>query len=226
VVSFDESVALNFIATIPKGSWTTYGDVADAAGNRGAAQHAGNWLRDSGGSIPFYWRVIDANGEVPPGFIASALGLPRNPVEARQRLQDEGVILNGQQASKQCLYSVNEWRAAGQPSGASAAAAWQLSELETYVAERLVELPADLGELEALARTELSIGDAIAVNRSILAESSSNVPAHTRLGRAYEELNLWDIARGSYETAIALDRRNSIARGRLEQLNRKHPPGA
>lgn len=73
-MSFDENAARSFIATIPEGSWTTYGNVADAAGNPDAAQHAGNWLRGSGGSIPFYWRVVDANGEVPPGFVVSALG--------------------------------------------------------------------------------------------------------------------------------------------------------
>ena len=204
--------------------WTTYGDVADAAGSPGAAQHAGNWLRDSDGSVPFYWRVIDANGEVPPGFVASALGLPRNPVEARARLRDEGVIFTGQRADRECLYTVDEWRAAGRPSGAEAAAAWQLSELETYIKGRVVQLPADLGKLETLARSDLSVGDAVAVNRMILADSSANAPAHIRLGRAYEALGLEESAGRSYEAAVALDLGNAIARRRLELLIRRHPP--
>lgn len=223
-VSFDENAARAFIAAVPEGSWTTYGDVADAAGSPGAAQHAGNWLRDSDGSVPFYWRVIDANGEVPPGFVASALGLPRNPVEARARLRDEGVIFTGQRADRECLYTVDEWRAAGRPSGAEAAAAWQLSELETYIKGRVVQLPADLGKLETLARSDLSVGDAVAVNRMILADSSANAPAHIRLGRAYEALGLEESAGRSYEAAVALDHGNAIARRRLEQLIRRHPP--
>ena len=223
-MSFDENAARAFVVAIPQGSWTTYGDVADAAGNTSAAQHAGNWLRDSNPPIPFYWRVIDASGEVPPGFVASAVGLPRNPVEARERLMEEGVIFIGQRASKQCLYTVEEWRAAGQPSGAHGATAWQLSELETYVRDRLVELPAELGELEAMARTDLSVGDAVAVNQTILGGSPSNVPAHIRLGRAYEELSLWGLARTSYKAALRLERNNALAQKRLDQLDKKHPP--
>ena len=38
------------ISAIPEGRWTTYGDVADAAGNRDAARSIGDWLWRSGGS--------------------------------------------------------------------------------------------------------------------------------------------------------------------------------
>jgi 6-O-methylguanine DNA methyltransferase, DNA binding domain len=71
LVALDYETAMAFIASVPKGCWTTYGDVADAAGNRDAARTIGEWLRESGGSIPVYWRVINANGEVPDRFIAS-----------------------------------------------------------------------------------------------------------------------------------------------------------
>jgi alkylated DNA nucleotide flippase Atl1 len=45
-----------FIASIPDGCWTSYKDVAIAAGNPDAAMSIGNWLRKSGGSIEKYWR--------------------------------------------------------------------------------------------------------------------------------------------------------------------------
>jgi Tfp pilus assembly protein PilF len=62
------------------------------------------------------------------------------------------------------------------------------------------------------------------VNQTILGASPSNVPAHIRLGRAYEELSLWNLARTSYKAALRLHRSNALAQKRLDQLNKKHPP--
>ena len=218
-MSLDYDTAEAFIASIPEGRWTTYGKVADAAGNRDAAQRIGEWLRDSGGSIPLYWRVINSKGAIPDGFVASTAGLPANPVEARHRLADEGVAFDGERASERCLYTVEQWRAAGCPSGAEVVAASVLAEVEAYVEGQIAELPGRLEDLRPMAGTETNPGDSVALNRAILARAPEDVPAHNRLGRAYQELGLIEHARAAFEAVIRLDPANVIARKRLQELN-------
>lgn len=224
-MSLDYDTAIEFIESIPMGRWTTYGDVADAAGNRDAALSIGGWLRESSGSIPFYWRVIDSSGEVPPGFTASTPGLPRNPVEARDRLADEGVRLDGMRASERCRYTIEEWRAAGCPSGADAAAAHLLAELEHYVEGQTASLPERLEGLLALAGTQNLLADVVAINRAIIDRSPQDVPAHNRLGRAYQDLGLTEHARGAFETALRLDPSNAVATKRLREISRSKRGG-
>jgi alkylated DNA nucleotide flippase Atl1 len=218
-VPLDKDIAVAFVESIPKGRWTTYGDVADAAGNRGAAKSIGGWLLESGGSIPFYWRVIGSKGEVPPGFVASIPGLPRSPVEARERLAAEGVTFDGVRASEQCRYTVEEWRTAGCPSGADTAAAHVLAELDDYVEGRIASLPERLEDLYALAGTEDIPAGAVAINRAIIARSPQDIPAHNRLGRAYQDLGLTGRARAAFETVLRLDGSNAIATKRLREIS-------
>jgi alkylated DNA nucleotide flippase Atl1 len=219
-VSLDHDTATAFIESIPTGCWTTYADVADAAGNRDAARSIGGWLRESGGSIPFYWRVIDSNGEVPLGFIASTLGLPRNSIEARDRLAAEGVTFDGSRASLRCRYTIDQWRGAGCPSGVDAAEAYVLAELDQYVEGEIVKLPARLEDLLAMADTQNLPADEVAVNRAIIAHAPKDIPAHNRLGRAYQNLRLIEQARAVFETVLRLDPGNAIARKRLGEISR------
>ena len=219
-MSLDHDTATAFIESIPTGRWTTYADVADAAGNRDAALSIGGWLRDSGSSIPFYWRVIGFNGEVPPGFIASTPGLPRNPIEARERLAAEGVTFEGSRASERCRYTIEQWRAAGCPSGADAGAAHLLAELEQHVEGQITNLPERPEDLLALAGTQNLPADAVAVNRAIITVMPQDIPAHNRLGRAYQSLGLTEHARAAFETVLRLDPCNTIATKRLGEINR------
>ena len=75
---FDFKDAIPFIEAIPSGQWASYKDVAAAAGNPKAFQAAGNHMRDSGGRIRNYWRVIHSDGSVPENFTAPAERGPKD----------------------------------------------------------------------------------------------------------------------------------------------------
>jgi alkylated DNA nucleotide flippase Atl1 len=83
-----------FIAAVPEGRWTTYGDVAEAAGNRRGAMAIGVWLLHSGGNVPFFWRVLTAQGYVPDTVRGGGVGLPHDAVAARDVLRGEGVEID------------------------------------------------------------------------------------------------------------------------------------
>jgi alkylated DNA nucleotide flippase Atl1 len=99
-----------FMATIPRGRWSSFKDVACAAGNPAAAMAIGNWLRETGGRLPNYWRVIRSDRFVPDGLVANTPGLPHNAAAARDRLKQEGIRFSGNRASPQQHYSFEEWR--------------------------------------------------------------------------------------------------------------------
>jgi hypothetical protein len=84
---FDSEIARRFIAAVPAGRWTTYGDVAARGGDQlpMAAFRVGQWLAGSEGSIDNYWRVVDVDGRVPEEFAPGGLG-PRTADEARDWL--------------------------------------------------------------------------------------------------------------------------------------------
>lgn len=111
---FDFTRALAFIEAVPVGRWTSYKDVAAAAGNPKAAQSAGNHMRNSGGTIRNYWRVIHSDGSVPENFTAPADQGPTDPYSARQRLMTEGVRLDvGGCADPKQYFSYEDWLRAG-----------------------------------------------------------------------------------------------------------------
>jgi alkylated DNA nucleotide flippase Atl1 len=89
--SLDYAMAVRFAEAIPKGRWSSYKDVATAAGNSEAFMAIGNWLRDSGGSIPNYWRVLRSDGRVADGFVAHLAGRPSDYTTARDLLRSEGI---------------------------------------------------------------------------------------------------------------------------------------
>ena len=74
---------LDLVARIPAGSALAYGDVAELLGGRGA-RAVGGVLARHGAGVP-WWRVVRADGSLPPG----------HEQEATRRLRAEGVPLRG-----------------------------------------------------------------------------------------------------------------------------------
>lgn len=89
--SLDFQTASRFIAAVPRGRWTSYKDVATAAGNERGAQAIGEWLRRRGHEVVHVHRVIRSNGYVAEGFRAAGPGVPPDALTARELLQTEGV---------------------------------------------------------------------------------------------------------------------------------------
>src|SRR4051812_31303785 len=92
----DRGRATDFIASIPTGRWTSFKEVASAAG--GSTAHAiGQWLTHRGHEVAHPWRVLAEDGHVPPGWQASRPDLrpdiPKTRAEVRLRLKAEGVPL-------------------------------------------------------------------------------------------------------------------------------------
>ncbi len=74
-------------ARIPPGRWTTYGDVAEAAGRPAGARWAARLLAQGG--IPNAHRVMRASGTVSEGYREDEGR--RGPEAARARLEAEGL---------------------------------------------------------------------------------------------------------------------------------------
>jgi methylated-DNA-protein-cysteine methyltransferase-like protein len=77
------------VRAVPKGSVTTYGDVADALGLRSVARQVGWALAalPDGSSVP-WWRVVGAGGQISRWRSASA-------VRQRELLRKEGTDVDG-----------------------------------------------------------------------------------------------------------------------------------
>jgi alkylated DNA nucleotide flippase Atl1 len=81
--SFAEDV-LAFVEAIPSGTVVTYGFIADHL-QRGGPRQVGRVLALEGFAVP-WWRVVKANGALPPHLI----------VDAQQMWRDEGTpVKNG-----------------------------------------------------------------------------------------------------------------------------------
>lgn len=65
----DTSLLHELVAAVRAGEWTTYGDLAEAAGSHPRA--IGSHIRHCGGSAP-EWRVMNRRGESQPGFVWTA----------------------------------------------------------------------------------------------------------------------------------------------------------
>jgi alkylated DNA nucleotide flippase Atl1 len=70
-----ESV-LSIVEQIPPGRATTYGAIADAVG-RGGPRQVGRVLAFEGGGVP-WWRVVRADGSLPPSHQAEAIARYRS----------------------------------------------------------------------------------------------------------------------------------------------------
>jgi methylated-DNA-protein-cysteine methyltransferase related protein len=78
------------VRRIPRGRVMTYGEVATAAGHRGAARQVVWALHDCGPDVPWH-RVVGAGGRILlPGEAA---------LEQRLRLESEGVLFRGGRVS-------------------------------------------------------------------------------------------------------------------------------
>ena len=85
---------IQVVAAIPPGRVTTYGQIARLAGYPGYARQVGATLRNLPPDTTLPWhRVINAQGRpaFPPGSDAFR--------EQKQRLQDEGVVFQGDRVS-------------------------------------------------------------------------------------------------------------------------------
>ncbi len=89
--SLDYDKARAFVEAVPAGKWTSYGDVAAAAGNRQGAQAIGLWALRNGHEIPNIHRVIRSDGFVADNFRAAGPGLPRDAPAVRELLIREGL---------------------------------------------------------------------------------------------------------------------------------------
>ncbi len=91
------------VGAIPRGSVTTYGAVARAAGLPGRARMAGRALRESPKEMKLPWhRVVGAGGRIV--FPLSSL----NHREQARRLRAEGVAVKAGRVSREALVSLSE----------------------------------------------------------------------------------------------------------------------
>jgi alkylated DNA nucleotide flippase Atl1 len=124
VSGFDFRSAIPFIEAIPSGRWTSFTDVAAAAGNPAAFMAAGNHMRDSAGTVRNYWRVIRSDGSVPENFTAPADRGPKDAYWARQKLIKEGVRFSlAGLADPNLRFSYEEWLRSGRRPAADGVAA-------------------------------------------------------------------------------------------------------
>ena len=109
-MALDFEKARRFIQAVPNGRWTAYKDVAIAAGDHSPTGpwRIGQRLRQSGGSIPNYWRVLTVDGLVPDEFVGGGSG-PHDARAAREALRKEGVMGADGEALKQRRFFAENW---------------------------------------------------------------------------------------------------------------------
>lgn len=108
--SLNYAMAIRFAEAIPKGRWSSYKDIATAAGNSEAFMAIGNWLRESGGSIPNYWRVLRSDGRVADNFVAHVAGRPSDYTTAKDLLRSEGIRFDPNGCASQVQrFRYNDW---------------------------------------------------------------------------------------------------------------------
>jgi alkylated DNA nucleotide flippase Atl1 len=104
----DFELATGFIEAIPPGRWSSYGDVAAAAGSPKGAMAVGTWL-SKGDGIANVYRVLNHLGKVSPGWTAEHPDLPPTPTAVREKLESEGVLFNDDdRASKEQRWTAED----------------------------------------------------------------------------------------------------------------------
>lgn len=115
----DFDIVRAFIGAIPKGRWSSYGDVV-AAGAPKAGQVLGTWLsRNETDVPPLVYRVLNRHGEVSAGSKTAEPSLPPAPEQVQAKLTNEGVSFDGNdRASQDQRWTVDDWAAvqASEPS--------------------------------------------------------------------------------------------------------------
>jgi alkylated DNA nucleotide flippase Atl1 len=103
----DLDAAAAFLAAIPEGRWTSYGDVAVAAGrNSSAARGVASWVGSKGHRLENVHRVLNKDGEISPAWTPAGAGLPADASEVAALLSREGVRITGGRADPD-----QRWRA-------------------------------------------------------------------------------------------------------------------
>lgn len=111
VAQIDFEHAARYIAAVPEGCWTSYGDVASAGGNRLGSQAVGDWLRRHGDKVPHVHRVLRIDGFVPDAFRPAGPGIPADAEGVRELLRREGVFIDDRgRASAVQRFTVDDWR--------------------------------------------------------------------------------------------------------------------
>jgi alkylated DNA nucleotide flippase Atl1 len=116
--TIDFEIVRAFIASIPEGRWSSYGDVAAAAGAPKGGQALGTWLsrnpvRRGEQDVPrLVYRVLTRHGEVSPGWRATEPMLPPTPEAVQAKLAEEGVIFENDRASQDQRWTPEDWAAA------------------------------------------------------------------------------------------------------------------
>jgi alkylated DNA nucleotide flippase Atl1 len=94
MASIDFSRAAAFIAAVPEGHWTTYGDTSKAGDARKGAQAIGQWPLRNRETVPHVYRVLTVKGFVADGFRSAGPGVPANETRVRDVLRKEGVTID------------------------------------------------------------------------------------------------------------------------------------
>jgi alkylated DNA nucleotide flippase Atl1 len=118
----DRDRAVAFMASVPRGRWTTYGDVAAAAQSPRGAQAVGMWLARDGHTLPNVYRVINARGEVSDGWRAAGADLPETARQVQRLLEAEGVRFDARgRADQSQRWRASDWQNASSAHPASSA---------------------------------------------------------------------------------------------------------
>jgi len=109
--TIDFEVVRAFIGSIPKGRWSSYGDVAAAAGAPKGGQALGTWLSRNGQDAPpLVYRVLTRHGEVSPGWRAAGPTLPSTAEAVQAKLADEGIEFDANgRASQDQRWTTEDW---------------------------------------------------------------------------------------------------------------------
>ncbi len=101
MAKLDLEAAAAFLETIPEGRWTSYGDVAVAAGGTtSGAQGIAAWILGHGHRLSHEYRVLNTHGEISPAWKPTGPHLPATAAEVRERLEAEGVRFSGGRADQ------------------------------------------------------------------------------------------------------------------------------
>ena len=113
MASIDFRRAAAFIAAVPEGRWTSYGDAAKAGGvpAQDGGQAIGEWLRREGDTVPYVYRVLTVKGYVADGFRPAGPVVPADEERVRDVLRKEGVTIDARgRASKPQRFHFEDWR--------------------------------------------------------------------------------------------------------------------
>jgi alkylated DNA nucleotide flippase Atl1 len=95
----DLDAAAAFLETVPIGRWTSYGDVAMAAGRTSrAGQGVASWIGSKGQQLANVHRVLNGHGEINAAWAPAGPGLPADARAVARLLEREGVRFSDGQA--------------------------------------------------------------------------------------------------------------------------------